>query len=206
MVRRTKAEAEQTFHELLDAAVILFLRQGIANTSLKDIADLAGKTRGAIYWHFDNKDSVVQALWQRNAETYHQSLTKMASAIETEDPAKSFRQEIKNLIQNLLGDEEFGKVLRIVIHSVEFTDEHTSLQNFLTDKKMDFILALKSSIEMLQQQRKIRVKLPSELLSQALFSYIHGLVDNYLKPGHDSLDLVKDGDVLIDLFLDSILQ
>ena len=206
MVRRTKAEAEQTFHELLDAAVILFLRQGIANTSLKDIADLAGKTRGAIYWHFDNKDSVVQALWQRNAETYHQSLTKMASAIETEDPAKSFRQEIKNLIQNLLGDEEFGKVLRIVIHSVEFTDEHTLLQNFLTDKKSDFILALKSSIEMLQRQHKIRVKLSSELLSQALFSYIHGLVDNYLKPGHDSLDLVKDGDVLIDMFLDSILQ
>ena len=206
MVRRTKAEAEQTFHELLDAAVILFLRQGIANTSLKDIADLAGKTRGAIYWHFDNKDSVVQALWQRNAETYHQSLTKMASAIETEDPAKSFRQEIKRLIQNLLGDEEFGKVLRIVIHSVEFTDEHTLLQNFLTDKKSDFILALKSSIEMLQRQHKIRVKLSSELLSQALFSYIHGLVDNYLKPGHDSLDLVKDGDVLIDMFLDSILQ
>ena len=205
MVRRTKADAEQTYNELLDAAIILFMRQGIANTSLKDIADLAGKTRGAIYWHFDNKDAVVQALWERNAEIYHQSLTEMTTAIQTDDPVSSFRQVIKSLIQNLLGDEEFGKVVRIVIHSVEFTDEHTPLQKFLTDKKTDFIKALKASIEVLQQRRKLRVNLPSELLAQALFSYIHGLVGNYLKPGHDSLDLVNDGDVLIDLFLDSLL-
>ena len=50
-MRRTKAEAEQTRHDILKAALILFDEQGYVQTSLSDIARKAEVTRGAIYSH-----------------------------------------------------------------------------------------------------------------------------------------------------------
>ena len=52
MARRTKAEAQATRNALIDAAERLFDSQGVSRTSLQDIAQAAGATRGAIYWHF----------------------------------------------------------------------------------------------------------------------------------------------------------
>ncbi len=205
MVRRTKKEAEQTRHELLDAAIVLFLRQGIANTTLNDIATEVGKSRGAIYWHFDNKDAVIQALWDRNADTFYEAFKNLVSQSSLPDAALNFRREIKNVLYSVLGDDEFGQVIRILIHNVEFTDEQTALQQFLSSKKNELVLALETSFQALEKNNALKVKLPPELLAQSLFGYIDGLVSNHLKPGNNSLDLKEYGDVLIDLFLDSML-
>lgn len=40
--------------ELIDKACVLFAEKGYAGTSLTDIADAVGLTRGAIYYYFKN--------------------------------------------------------------------------------------------------------------------------------------------------------
>ena len=65
MVRRTKEDAEKTREMLLDAAEEVFLSQGVASTSLNDIARAAGVTRGAVYWHFENKQALFDAMHAR---------------------------------------------------------------------------------------------------------------------------------------------
>ena len=57
-MRRTKSEAEQTRNSILDAALTLFDEQGYTQTTLSSVARQAGVTRGAIYWHFENKDEI----------------------------------------------------------------------------------------------------------------------------------------------------
>ena len=47
MVRRTKEDAQATRSALLDAAEHVFLQRGVSRTSLNDIAQAAGVTRGA---------------------------------------------------------------------------------------------------------------------------------------------------------------
>ncbi|HAJ88702.1 MAG TPA: TetR family transcriptional regulator, partial [Pseudomonas sp.] len=54
-MRRTKEEAEKTRIAILASAERLFLDKGVAHTSLDQIARDAGVTRGAVYWHFQNK-------------------------------------------------------------------------------------------------------------------------------------------------------
>ncbi|MDO5090996.1 MAG: TetR family transcriptional regulator [Cardiobacteriaceae bacterium] len=61
-MRRTKAQAEITRQHILDTALQLFDEQGYAQTSLSMIARTAGVTRGAIYWHFQNKEEIFHAL------------------------------------------------------------------------------------------------------------------------------------------------
>ena len=48
VARSTKQEALATRNRLLDAAEVLFQAQGVSQTSLQQIAQQAGATRGAI--------------------------------------------------------------------------------------------------------------------------------------------------------------
>src|SRR5213075_3064046 len=65
MARRTKADAEATRHQILDAAEAEFLARGVAHTTLQDVAVAAGVTRGAIYWHFEDKAALFNAMMER---------------------------------------------------------------------------------------------------------------------------------------------
>jgi len=65
MARRTTQDAKKTREAILDAAEKVFLSQGIALTSLEEIASKAGVTRGAVYWHFKNKIELCDALAHR---------------------------------------------------------------------------------------------------------------------------------------------
>lgn len=63
MARRTKEEAFRTRQMLLNAAIEQFALHGVSGTTLTDIADAAGVTRGAVYWHFTSKNELFNAMW-----------------------------------------------------------------------------------------------------------------------------------------------
>ena len=63
MAKRTKAEALKTRQELIETAIAQFAQRGVSKTTLNDIADAANVTRGAIYWHFENKTQLFNEMW-----------------------------------------------------------------------------------------------------------------------------------------------
>ena len=205
MARKTKEDAELTYHALLDAATALFIRQGIARTTLNNIAAEAGMTRGAIYWHFDNKDAVIQALWERNTSTLHTSFINELRNLDVNDPAGHFRRTINNLLQTVVEQPEIGAVIRIVMLSVEFTDDQTELQRFLNSKYDEIDSTVGDALTSLQERNALLSPLAPKLIAQGLMSYLLGLIHVYLKPGQTRLDLEKNGNQLLDLFLDTIL-
>lgn len=62
MARKTKQQALETRQHILDVALRLFSQQGVSATSLAEIANAAGVTRGAIYWHFKNKSDLFSEI------------------------------------------------------------------------------------------------------------------------------------------------
>ena len=63
MIRR-RPPRSTTRHALLTAAVAVFARQGIARTSLSEIAAEAGLTKGAVYSNFASKDELLLAIME----------------------------------------------------------------------------------------------------------------------------------------------
>jgi len=62
----TKAEQrEATRQAIVSGALKLFAERGFASASIADIADAAGITKGAIYWHFESKDALFTAILDR---------------------------------------------------------------------------------------------------------------------------------------------
>ena len=121
MARRTKEEALATRHRLLDAAEILFQSQGVSRTSLQQIAEQAGATRGAIYWHFKDKADLFNAMMERVR------LPLEAAARFVDHPAQDPLDVIENgmvgALRQVTTDPQVRRVFEIASHKVEYTLE-----------------------------------------------------------------------------------
>jgi AcrR family transcriptional regulator len=62
---RRVAQGEVTRRALLDAARVTFGSQGYAATSLDEIVAAAGVTKGALYHHFADKESLFRAVFEQ---------------------------------------------------------------------------------------------------------------------------------------------
>lgn len=67
MARRTALQADETRMSIIRAAGRVFCAAGFAGTTLEEIARNAGVTRGAVYWHFENKHNVLENVCQAAA-------------------------------------------------------------------------------------------------------------------------------------------
>ena len=62
MSRKTKEEAERTRARILASALSLFVKKGYERTTFTDIAARLKMTKGAVYWHFETKETLLVAL------------------------------------------------------------------------------------------------------------------------------------------------
>ena len=56
---------EQTVEKILNAAAALFAEKGYAHTTLQDIIDATGLSKGAVYHHFQSKEEIAARVGDR---------------------------------------------------------------------------------------------------------------------------------------------
>jgi AcrR family transcriptional regulator len=73
----SKTVAGRTDERILDAAYALVARHGIRKTTFEDIAAKAGLSRQTLYRYFANKDTLLNALVEREAERFFEALERV---------------------------------------------------------------------------------------------------------------------------------
>jgi len=82
--RLTRVESKaRTRAYLLEAAAALFTRQGFEGTSVEQIAEEAGYTKGALYTHFESKEDLFVALLESTVRTQIEDLRDRIVAEES---------------------------------------------------------------------------------------------------------------------------
>jgi AcrR family transcriptional regulator len=69
----SKTENDLREQRILDAAAALMMRQGYDKTTMSDVADEVGVSRGIVYLHFDSKEKLFETLIQREVFQYAQT-------------------------------------------------------------------------------------------------------------------------------------
>ncbi len=64
MAKRTSAQAAETRGAILAAARILFAARGYAASSIAEIVEAAGVTKGALFHHFASKEDLFLDVWR----------------------------------------------------------------------------------------------------------------------------------------------
>lgn len=62
---KKRASRERSIKKIMDSALRLFVRQGYAHTTIDEIADASGLTKGAVYHYYDSKEDLLLELLGR---------------------------------------------------------------------------------------------------------------------------------------------
>jgi TetR/AcrR family transcriptional repressor of nem operon len=99
------AKGKLTRRNIIEKALQLFSVKGYFNTSISDILQATGLTKGGLYCHFKSKEEVWRAVYEHAVEIWKSVVFKnMRSAA---DPLEQIEWTIENVLLDYLGREVF---------------------------------------------------------------------------------------------------
>lgn len=116
--RPMRKDAELNRQRLLDAASELFAQRGLKVT-LHDIARRAGVGVGTAYRHFDNKQQVIDAVFDQRLDTV---ATLLREALDDPDPWNGFT----TYVEKILDVQQRDRGLTEIINNPELGQERIS--------------------------------------------------------------------------------
>ena len=184
MVRRTKEDAQETRNRILDTAVEVFNRQGVAETSLNDIAREAGVTRGAIYWHFANKVAMFDAMIERLVCPLMFNSGDRDARMAA-DPLGFVRAATDEFVGKMLNDASFRRVFEIFWHKCEYVGEMANLRDSHLEEGENHIEILQRAFALAfakaQENGQMSHRLSPHQATIGLISLVDGLLYNWTK-------------------------
>lgn len=202
MVKKTRAAACATRASLLSAALQVFRERGVTHTRLVDVAERAGVTRGAIYWHFKDKAELFQAVCERGTLPV-EALLAEASQTNPQDPLAVVRQLALMALTQLAQDADTQAIFDVIFHKCEFTAD---LASVVRKNDADRTACL-TQVQQLFEQAVVCGQLPPAtdtfLATQGLHAYMVGLMHEWvLNPA--SYDLAACAEPLINCYLSGL--
>lgn len=204
MARRTKEEAAATRDSILDAAEKLFVQQGVSRTTLQHIATEAGVTRGAIYWHFDDKGALFNAMMERATLPLEAELQVLDQA-ESADPLNDLRDYMMAVLRRTVEDPQARRVFEIVTLKVEFVDddEMSAVRQRRQDNLNRWMARAERRVKLAKEKGQISCEGDAATAALAMWAMIDGLIRNWMfDPEH--FDLLKMGQCVIDPYMDGL--
>lgn len=196
MARRTKEEAEATRQQIMDNALCLFSQQGVSRTSLADIASKAGVTRGAIYWHFSNKEELFCALWQEFCGPMMQRIVATSDASEP-DPYGKMRLLLIEMLTLAAESPRHQQMFRI-LHSLLLPDaEDDALREMLRVELRFYLARLQEALDHAVAKAQLPQQLDTCRAAVFLQCTLDGFILNWLSR-HENLKLPEQAVALVD--------
>lgn len=195
MVRRTKEDAQETRTLILDTAEQVFREKGVGHTTLAEIAAAAGVTRGAIYWHFDNKAALLQAMNDRvhlPLEALHQALADVALT----DPLAKMRESAHGVLAQVAQDIRSRRVFEIFSFKCEFVGEMAEMLERQRESRRYCLQDMEENLRLAVEKGQVPGGVDIERTAVGLYALVDGLIRNWLLDP-ESFDLVETGDRLV---------
>jgi AcrR family transcriptional regulator len=170
------SKGQATKDKLLDISERLILVNGIAATSIEDIIQEAGITKGGFFYHFEGKNALAYALMQRYREQdalIFSGLFKRAEEL-SDDPLQQmliFVKLLSEMMANLEGLHPGCLVASFTYESHQINDE---VKNITADSVLDWRRLFKSQLEKIDAQYTRHIVTSSDDLADMLSTIIEG--------------------------------
>lgn len=196
MARRTKEEALETRNLILDSAERVFRDKGVGHTTLADIAAAAGVTRGAIYWHFENKAALLQAINDR-VHLPLEAMNQVIADAHLDDPLRALRETAATVLRQAAEDEHTRRVFEIFTYKCEYVGEMAAMLARQRDNRRACLAAIGDNLRHAVEKGQLPAGLDVERRAIGLYALVSGLIDTWLLDP-ESFDLATMGARLVD--------
>lgn len=98
-------------------AIDCFARYGYAGTSIDRIARAAGVTKGALYYHFRDKEQLLFAVVKERIEAFEQHV--LGRLVQVDDPAAALREIARICALNAIQDNHRRFILTLMVEALD---------------------------------------------------------------------------------------
>lgn len=153
---------------IISAAVEKFMEKGYSKTTLEDIVQHVGLTRGAFYWNFESKKDILDEIVARYEQFYRNIYSSYRHCDSARDTLRDF------LLVNLRSKNTMNPYVMIIRYKVEVSKEVADLteRQALLDKT--FLQTIQDEVARGQRQGEFRTDKPAEMLALVLYTYLLG--------------------------------
>lgn len=171
-MRRTREQAAKTRESILAEALTLFADKGYSATSLAEIAERAGVTKGAIFFHFQGKEELFDSICNQQHEqmrTYFESATAEAASSLHE-----LRLLLTAVVEHFFTKESFRKFIEMTWYksSPGLFDAQMSQKSAYVS---DFYNRVKDLIQQSQQAGDIKLSADARKAALTISYLINGM-------------------------------
>ncbi|CAM2153976.1 TetR/AcrR family transcriptional regulator [Pararobbsia alpina] len=197
--RLTREESrDQTRQRLLDAAEKLIAKKGLAATSVEDIADAAGYTRGAFYSNFGGKNDLFIELLRRD----HQQATDEMNALLSDDiPVDQLQERTREMYSQLYRDNEcFMNWTEARMAAARDAKFRVKLSALMQEKRMQ----IAKFIEYFYGRVGVQPPASPEEMAMGFMSLVEGVTLFMLSTPQDMN--AAQAESILSLFVDSLME
>ncbi len=189
MVRKTKEDAAITRQKLVDAAREMFLQKGVSRTSLEQIAVHAGVTRGAVYWHFQNKAELFYAMRE---QVFLPLIDRMDDALlaaeqPRDDPLGRIKKYLESTIARLEEDHTTRQTYEVMMSKCEYVDEFAEVLKSILNNCNGMVHKLEQTYACAQQHKQVSQQVTAEELALDTHLFFIGLLHMWVKDTEGNL-------------------
>ncbi len=179
VARRTKEDAEETRHQLLEAAQRVFAQKGVSRTSLQDIAQAAGVTRGAIYWHFKNKAELFNAMMDSAILPMEQTMQQLGHDA-AQDPLAELEWAMLQTLHSIESDARTRAIFEVATLKVEYVDELLAVKERHVQCYLDGTQQMQRSLEEAAARRGVTLPMSPTVAAHGLHALMVGLIHTWV--------------------------
>ena len=179
-MRRTKEEADNTRTAILTAAELLFLKKGVSHTSLEQIARQAGVTRGAVYWHFQNKAHLFNEMLNQ-VRLPTEQMAKQISQCDPNNPIVGLRYLCTEVLLTVGSDERKRRILTILQRRCEFTADLREAEERHEAYINEFIDLCEQLFSQPSTAARLYAGITPRMAAISLHTMLLGLLSNWLR-------------------------
>lgn len=201
-LKRTKEQAEQTKNQILDSAVKVFSNKGFNAARLTDIAESAGVTRGAVYWHFRDKSEIFEAVSEKFFGEYLQLIEGVDEKNLT--PIQKVEEILWQVLARSQENQNMFKIMRAQV--LFFERIGTSIEDAFPN--IDAILKkLTHQIQKIIANGQTAGELRTDISPAGMAAYIQALIkglSDIALGKYFAIDLIENARPMIGILIDGL--
>lgn len=175
-MRKTKTEAQKTRQHLLDAALEVFWRDGVTRASLQAIAQEAGVTRGALYWHFKNKEDLFETLFEQQYADFFAAFNDQTLRDNQDVLWTHLQHNLTTMFETLATRESKHKFCNVMFSKCEQTAGNETITELACRYHRLFQKQIAYALQLSREQGRLPENTDIELAAIYLESSLVGLI------------------------------
>ncbi|KGX91017.1 TetR/AcrR family transcriptional regulator [Pontibacillus marinus] len=168
--------------KLLETGMKLFAQKGFHATSIQEIADKSGVSKGAFYLHFQSKEDLTLNIH----DYYYKGMMEKVWAVKQREdltPKESLAQQLQVLLKDFMKNKDF-----IIMHMRDNVNLTPDSKQFIQDmRKQSFRWTSENLLQIYGDELKPHIVDASILLEGMLQSYFKWMIIDEVDLDHVSL-------------------